>query len=67
MDKLRQKLTLTKAKTYHGEEQKGLDAMVRESMYFVWPMASVDEKCERNLERFMTHEDEVFEGDVDEG
>ena len=65
MDKIKQKLT--KARTYHGEEARGgLDAMVRESLYFVWPMASVDENCERNLERFMSHDDPVFEGDQEE-
>ena len=40
MDKLRQKLQLPKAKTFHSGDFKSLDTMVKESMYFVWPVAA---------------------------
>lgn len=40
MDKLKAKLHLPKARTFHGGDLKSLESMVKESMYFVWPVAS---------------------------
>ena len=35
-------------------------------MCLAWPVASISSTSERDLERFVTHQDIVFEGDHDE-
>ena len=67
MDKLRNRLQLPKAKSLASSpssEGSGLESMIRETMYFVWPVAGVTDSAERHLERFLTHEDETWEGDL---
>ncbi len=62
----KQKLSLPKGKTFSSGDGTGLENMIRESMYFVWPVAGISQSSERSLEKFMTHEEEVFEGEIDE-
>ena len=66
VDRLKQKLHLPKAKTFASGDTAGLESMVRESMYFVWPVAGISEQSERSLERFLTNEEAIFEGDSDD-
>lgn len=68
MDKLRSKLHVPRAKSLQASspssEGSKLESMIRETMYFVWPVAGVTDSAERHLERFLTHEDETWEGDL---
>ena len=64
MDKLRQKLHIPKAKTYHGD-MHSLDCMVRESMYFVWPAAGINDK-ENKGKRGLRRQDRFYESDPED-
>ena len=68
MDKLRHKLSLPKARSLGSSPSSdggGLESMIRETMCFVWPVAGVTHSAERHLERFLTHEDETWEGNLE--
>ena len=65
MDKLKQKLHMPKAKTFHGEA-RSLDVMVRESMYFVWPAAGISQDNQKEVKRHLARQDGFYESDPED-
>ena len=65
MNRLREKLHIPKAQSYH-EPGSSLEAMLRDSLYLAWPMASVKSESKERPRGMLKKTEAIDEGDEDD-
>ena len=65
MNRLREKLHIPKAQSYH-ETGGSLEAMLRDSLYLAWPMASVKSESKEKARGTLKKSEAIDEGDEDD-
>lgn len=65
MNRLREKFHIPKAQSYH-ETGGSLEAMLRDSLYLAWPMASVKSESREKPRGTLKKSEAIDEGDEDD-